>query len=122
MKATNNFLYIILIITIIIGGVVIGVKGFNYSLENSNHQRLEIILDSAYNEKEMNEIVKSVIKDAYIVRTSSLFKTTVAIDSKDFSDEEITSIFSKINEKYGTNYSMKTIKLKSIILTVIYII
>lgn len=115
MKVKNKFLYIIMIITIIIGGVVIALKGFNYSLENSNHQRLEIILDSPYNEKEMKKIVKSVIKDAYMVRTSSLFETTVAIDSKDFSDEEIISIFGKINEKYGTNYSMKTIKLKNII-------
>lgn len=111
----NNFIYIIMIIAIIAGAIVIGMKGFRYSLENSNHKRFEIILESPYDEKEMKDIVKSVIKDNHIVRTSSLFGTTVAIDAKDFSDEEINSLFNKINEKYGTDYSMKTLQLSKII-------
>lgn len=111
----NNFIYIIMIIAIIAGANVIGLKGFEYSIENSNHQRLEIILDTTYNEKEMDDIVKSAISDKYILRTSSLFGTTVAIDSKNFTDEEITNVLNKINEKYGTNYSIKNLKLSEII-------
>lgn len=111
----NNFIYIIMIIAIIAGGVVVALKGFSYSIENANHQRLEIILDVPYDEKEMDDIVKSAISDKYILRTSSLFGTIVAIDSVDFTDEEITNILTKINEKYGTDYSLKNLKLSEII-------
>lgn len=111
----NNFIYIIMIIAIIAGGVVVALKGFEYSIENMDHQRLEIILDVPYNEDEMDDLVKSSFNDKYILRTSSLFKTIVAIDSKEFTDEDITSILNKINEKYGTNYSIKNLKLSEII-------
>lgn len=111
----NNFIYIIMIIAIIAGAVVVALKGFEYSIENIDHQRLEVILDVPYNEDEMDDLIDSVISDKYILRTSSLFKTIVAIDSKEFTDEEITNVLNKINEKYNTNYSLKNLKLSEII-------
>lgn len=111
----NNFIYIIMIIAIIAGGVVVSLKGFEYSIENMDHQRLEIILDTQYNEEEMDDIINQATNDRYILRTSSLFKTIVAIDSKEFTDEEINNILNKINEKYGTDYSIKNLKLSEII-------
>ena len=88
----NNFIYIIMIIAIIAGAVVVALKGFEYSIENIDHQRLEVILDVPYNEDEMDDLIDSVISDKYILRTSSLFKTIVAIDSKEFTDEEIDEV------------------------------
>ena len=104
-----------MIIAIIAGAVVVALKGFEYSIENIDHQRLEVILDVPYNEDEMDDLIDSVISDKYILRTSSLFKTIVAIDSKEFTDEEITNVLNKINEKYNTNYSLKNLKLSEII-------
>jgi len=111
----SNFLYVIMIIAIIAGAIVIKVKNFEYSLEYTNHQRLEVILESPYDEKEMNKIIGEAYKKNHVVRTSSLFGTTVAIDGKDFSDEDVTNILNKINEKYGTKYTLKNLKLKEII-------
>lgn len=111
----KNYIYVIMILAIIAGAIVIGLKGFAYSIENSDHERLEIILNSPYDEKEMDKLVDSALNDDYIVRTSSLFGTIVAIDSKDFTDEEITSVLNKINKKYGTEYSLKNLKLAEII-------
>lgn len=111
----SNFLYIIMIIAIIAGAIVIKVKGFEYSLENSNHQRLEIILESPYEEKDMEKLINEAYNKYHTVRTSSIFETTVAIDAKEFSDEDITNILNKLNEKYGTNYSIKNLKLTEII-------
>ena len=75
----NNFIYIIMIIAIIAGGVVVSLKGFEYSIENMDHQRLEIILDTQYNEEEMDDIINQATNDRYILRTSSLFKTIVTM-------------------------------------------
>ena len=111
----SNFLYIIMIIAIIAGAIVIKAKNFEYSLENMDHQRLEVILESPYDEKEMNKAINEAYNKKHIVRTSSLFETTVAIDAKEFTDEDITAILNKLNEKYGTNYSLKNLKLAEII-------
>jgi len=111
----SNFLYIIMIIAIVAGGIVIKVKGFEYSLENSNHQRLEVIINTPYDEKEMSSVINEAYKKQHTVKTSSIFNTTVAIDAKEFTDDDITAILNKINEKYGTNYSLKNMKLADII-------
>ena len=107
--------YVVMIFAIIAGAILVGIRGFEYSIENADHERLEVILNAPYDEKEMDDLVDSALNDDYIVRTSSLFGTIVAIDSKDFTDEEITSILNKINEKYGTDYSLKNLKLSEII-------
>ena len=62
----NNFIYIIMIIAIIAGAVVVALKGFEYSIENIDHQRLEVILDVPYNEDEMDDLIDSVISDKFI--------------------------------------------------------
>ncbi len=107
----NKILYILMLVAIILGAIVIVVKGFNYSIDFSKHQRIEIVLDNGFNISEMRKIVKESIKSKSIVRKSTLFGTSVVIDAKDISDEEISNLLGKINEKYGKDFELKDIKL-----------
>lgn len=111
----NNFIYVVMIIAVIAGAFVIGFKGFKYDLNHTNHQRLEVILNAPYDEKEMDKAIDEVYKDRHIVRKSSIFGTTVAIDGDKFTDKQVTTILNKINEKFGTKYSLKNLKLGDII-------
>ena len=106
----NKIIYIVMIIAIILGAIVIKVKGFNYGILNSEHKRLEIIIGQDYDLKEMKKIVDETIKEKHIVRKATLYKTTVAIDAKDFKDEELNNLFNKLNEKYSNNYSTEEIR------------
>ena len=90
-------LYIVMIIAIILGIIILKTKGFNYSTVYSEHERLEISLGDDYNIKDIKKILNQTVNGNPIVRTTTLFKTSVAIDSKKFSDEYIQKLFTKLN-------------------------
>ena len=106
----NKVLYIVMIIAVLLGIIMVKVKGFNYGTLYSNHQRIEIVMGKAYNIDDVKKIVDETIDGSAVVRKTTLFGTSVSIDAKDISDEEINNLFSKLNEKYGKEYNIKDIK------------
>lgn len=106
----KKIIYILMIIAIILGAIMIKTKGFNYSTLYSNHKRLEIVMGNGYDIKDVKKIVDECIKDDPIVRKTTLFGTSVAVDVKSVSDDEINNLFTKLNEKYNKNYSLKELK------------
>lgn len=108
-------LYIIMIIAVILGIIILKTKGFNYSTLYGEHERLEISLGNNYNIKDIKKILNQTVSGNPIARTTTLFKTSLAIDSKKFSDEDIKKLFTKLNEKYSTDFDIKDIKKDSIL-------
>ena len=106
----NKLLYILMGIAIILGIVVVIVKGFNFSIDYSRHQRIEISLGSSFDIKDMKKIAKDSLKSSFKVRKSTLFGTSAIIDVKDISDEEIEKLLENINDEYEKDYSIKNIK------------
>lgn len=111
----NKVLYVVMIIVILLGSVMLAVKGFNQGLLYSNHKRIEIVIGSEYNLDEIKNIVKDTIKAKAIVRKTTLFETSVAIDAKEMSDEEILNLFAKLNEKFGKDYDIKDLRKNDIL-------
>ncbi len=103
-------LYIIMIIAIILGVVIIKTKDFNYSILYGKHERLEIVLGSDFNEKDIQVIANQTLDGNSKVRTTTLFGTSAAIDTKEFTDEELKNLFTKINEKYNKKFDLKDLK------------
>lgn len=103
-------LYIIMIIAILLGIIVVKLKDFNYSTLYGEHKRLEIVMGSNFNIKDVQTIANQTINKKSIARTTTLFKTSVAIDAKDFTDTELNTLFSKLNEKYSKEFSIKELK------------
>lgn len=99
-----------MIIAVILGAIILKTKGFNYSTLYGNHERLEISLGSDYKLKDIKTIVNQTVNGHPVVRTTTLFKTSIAIDSKSFSDEDINKLFTKLNEKYSLDIDIKDIK------------
>lgn len=110
----SKILYILMIIAVIFGIVVISIKDFNYSTEFSDHKRIEISLDKTFEINDMKKIAKDSIKSDSIIKKSTLFGTTVIIETKKVSDDEISKLLTKVNEKYGTDYELKDLKLNDI--------
>lgn len=108
-------LYIVMIIAIILGAIILKTKGFNYSTLYGEHERLEISLGKDYKIKDIKKILNQTVNGNPVVRTTTLFKTSIAIDSKKFSDDDINKLFTKLNEKYTTDFNIKDIKKDSIL-------
>ena len=106
----DKILYLVMLVTIILGIIIIAAKGFNYSIIYSEHKRLEIIIGKEYEINDAKKIVNETIKSNHIVRKATLFETSLFIDAKEFNDDEITNLFTKLNEKYSKSYSINDLK------------
>jgi len=111
----NKVLYVVMIIVILLGCVMMAMKGFNSGILYSKHKRIEVVIGGEYNLEDVAKIAKETIKEKSIVRKTTLFETSVAIDAKDIKEEEIFNLFSKLNEKYGKDYDVKDLKRNQIL-------
>lgn len=111
----NKFLYVVMIIVIVLGAIMVKVKGFNYETLYSDHKRIEIVIGNEFDVKDISKIAKETIKEKSIVRKTTLFGTSVSIDAKNITDDEINNLFAKLNEKYSKSYDMKSLKKEKIL-------
>lgn len=106
----NKAIYIIMVVAIILGAIMVGVKGFNYSILYSKHKKLEIVIGKEFDLKSAQKIVNENIKTKNVTRKATLYGTTLVVEAKDFKDEEINNLLLKLNEKYSKNISIKEMK------------
>lgn len=111
----NKVLYVVMIIVILLGAVMMGLRGFNYGILYSKHKRIEVVIGGEYNLEDVAQIAKEAIKEKSVVRKTTLFETSVAIDAKDIKEEEILSLFDKLNQKYDKDYDVKDLKRNQIL-------
>ena len=111
----NKSLYIIMIIAIILGAIIVKTKGFNYNTLYSEHKRVEIIIGKEYELKDIEKIADESIKEDHVTRKTTLYGTSVSIDAKDVTDDELNTLFSKLNEKYSKSYNIKDVKKEDIL-------
>lgn len=111
----NKSLYIIMIIAIILGAIIIKTKDFNYATLYSEHKRIEIIIGKKYELRDVEKIAAESIKTDHITRKATLYGTSAAIDAKDITDDELNTLFAKLNEKYSKAYNIKDVKKEEIL-------
>ncbi len=111
----RRVLYILMIIAILVGIFMVWKKDFNFDTLYANHKRVEISIKSGYELKDIKQFAKETIKEKTVVRPSTLFETSVVVEAKNISDDEISNLLAKINEKYNTDYEIKDLKKSSIL-------
>lgn len=96
--------FILAIAVIIIAGLImIGVKGFNYSLLYSRTQRMNIYMTQDFEINDIKEIAKEVLGNRKLkVQLGNTFGTVASIVSEEITEEQQNDIINKINEKYST--------------------
>lgn len=92
------------VIVIVIGLIMIAVKGFNVNLKYKNHKVMQITVGQDYDVKEIKAIAKDVFgKKQVIVEKAGLFNDEISIGAEEITQEQAEQIVSKINEKYNLN-------------------
>lgn len=96
-------LLIITIIIAIIGALVVIFKGFNVSSNYRAHKSINIPINADFNIEDVQTIADEIFgkKNAYLER-AGVYNDSVVINVKDVSDEQLTNLKNKINEKYQT--------------------
>ena len=99
MKILKNILLVLVIITIILGIVMIKVKGFNYGLLYSNTQRMNIYIDKEFDINSIKDIAKEVLGEDILVQYGTHFNTVASVVAREITEEQQDTIISKIQEK-----------------------
>lgn len=113
MKKIVQVLLICLIIAGIIAGIiVISTVGFNVGLKYSEHIEISINVGSQFNVADIKAITKEVFGNTNVlVQQVELYKDMVQITVKEATEEQISSLNDKINEKYEIENQLTDIKI-----------
>lgn len=92
------------IVLIIIGAIIFVSIGFNYDLSYGAVKRIKVPMKNDFSLQDYKTIAKEIYGNAE-VETISTFREGVSIKVKDTSDEQLDTLITKINEKYGYEYT-----------------
>lgn len=104
MTKAKKMCILVSIVLIIVGIVLFAVMGFNYNLSYGDAKRITISMKDNFAIEDYKSISKEVFGDAE-VEAISTFNSGVSIKVKDATDEQLDTLVSKINEKYGYEYT-----------------
>lgn len=109
MTKAKKISLLISIILVIIGAILFAVIGFNYDLSYGQSKRIVVPMKDDFVLEDYNAIAKEIYGNAK-VETISVFREGVSIKVADTTDEQLDSLVSKINEKYGYEYTRDDLK------------
>lgn len=108
----KKIVQVLLICLIIAGIVVISTVGFNVGLKYSEHTEISINIGSQFNVADIEAITKEVFGNTNVlVQQVELYKDMVQITVKEATEEQISSLNDKINEKYEIENQLTDIKI-----------
>lgn len=111
----KKVIQILLICLIIAGIVVISTVGFNVGLKYSEHKEISININKEFNVSDIRNITKEVFGNKpMIIQQVELYKDMVQISEKEASEEQVSSLNDKINEKYGLENAISDVKVVDI--------
>ena len=105
MLKNNKIIYLLAIILIIIvaGLVMLFTKGMNYDLVYGENTSIELYLQTEFEFSDIKNIITEVFGNKTKIRQINNLDYDILIITKSASDEQLDSLISKVNEKYGLN-------------------
>ena len=97
----NKIIYGLAILIIIIGLIVIILKGFNVGIDYRTSQKIEIYIGKDFDINDIKSIVKEIFgKQEVSIKKVELYGDMVSISSKEITEDQKNSVLDKIKEKY----------------------
>ena len=102
-QKSTKILVILIALILIVGAIMIGVKGLAFELKYQNGKQVEIDLGKEFDIKDMQAITNEVFgKQAVLIEQIEVYKDAANIITTDITEEQKADLVTKINEKYGT--------------------
>lgn len=102
------------ILLIIAGAFVVSLKGMKVSLELQQHESILLKIGKAVDLNDIKEICNDVFNNKkYIAKNVEMFDDSINILVEAITDEEKENLVNKINEKYGTEFAVQDLTVRS---------
>lgn len=89
------------LIIVVAGTIMLFIKGMNYGLTYGDNTTIELYLETDFEGADVQSIIKEVFGDNIKTRQVNNLKQDVLIITKSVSDEQLNTLISKVNERYG---------------------
>lgn len=105
----------IIAVIILVGLILTFTMGLNFDLIYRQHKEIDINLKQEFENKEIKEIAKEVLDGKeVVVRKVELYEDMVSIAVEDITDEQLQSLNTKLNEKYGVSNQVEDLTITNI--------
>lgn len=96
-----KIIYLVAVLVIIIGIIVTCIWKTNFSLEYSEHTRINVYIGKVFNVEDIKQIAKEVFPNKEIkYQNIETFKDSIGINVKELNEEELALLKEKVKEKY----------------------
>lgn len=96
-----KIIYLVAVLIIIVGIIVTCIWKTNFSLEYSEHTRINVYIGKEFNIDDIKQIAEEVFEKKEIkYQNIEIFKDSIAINVKELNDEELALLKEKVKEKY----------------------
>lgn len=107
----KNKIRILAVIIIIIGIILIAVKGLVFDLNYAENKQIQITIDAEFELKDIEQIAKEVFNNQdFKLNIVGEDEDTISIKIRDYTDEQLLQLNDKINEKYGLSNNVEDIE------------
>lgn len=111
----TKMLGLIALIIIIVGWIIVLVKGFNFDLRYEQSKTIELYISKEFEISDIKKIIDEVMpNEEVIVQKVEVYGDSANIIAKEITEEQKNEIINKINEKYEIELTSDTIEIKSI--------
>ena len=112
-QKSTKILVILIALILIVGAIMIGVKGLAFELKYQNGKQVEIDLGKEFDIKDMQAITNEVFgKQAVLIEQIEVYKDAANIITTDITEEQKADLVTKINEKYGTELKAEEVTIE----------
>ena len=114
-QKSTKILVALIAVILVVGSIMLFVKGLAFELKYQDNQKIEVNLGKEFNENDIREITNEVLgNQPVIIQAIELYKDSVSITTTQITEEQKSSIVTKINEKYGTEISTDSIQVENV--------
>ena len=115
MKKKSYVLYVIVVILLIASTIMVYTKGFNIGVYYAEGKSIRITTVNSIDMKEIKQIVSEIWKDQpFHLSKVELFDNSFAIKVFDYTDEDIETLVSKLNEKYSESLTKDSVVIEDV--------
>ena len=105
----------IIVLLIIIGTIVVILKGFKVDIKNRAVQQIEVNIGKSFETQDIKQITNEVFeKNQVLIQKVEVYEDAVSIISDEITDEQKSNLVQKINEKYSTELKAEDITVKDV--------
>ena len=111
----NKIIGIIFALIIVAGIIITCFFGLNFSLTYEAHKELDVYIGKEFEDKDIYNITKEVVGNGeIIIQKVELYEDMACIKLKDISEEQLSNLNTKINEKYEIENKVEDIVVTSV--------